>query len=60
MNILAFRNIRTGSSARKLKREQANLLPGRIHQYFLGPLTPMKLTYLREEIQLILKILINA
>jgi predicted AAA+ superfamily ATPase len=29
----------TGSSARKLRRGQANLLPGRIHQYWLGPLT---------------------
>ncbi|MCX5787162.1 MAG: AAA family ATPase [Elusimicrobia bacterium] len=29
----------TGSSARKLKRGQANLLPGRIHSYRLGPLT---------------------
>lgn len=29
----------TGSSARKLRRGQANLLPGRIHQYWLGPLS---------------------
>lgn len=29
----------TGSSARKLKRGQANLLPGRIFTYALGPLT---------------------
>lgn len=29
----------TGSSARKLRRGQANLLPGRIHQYWMGPLT---------------------
>lgn len=29
----------TGSSARKLKRGQANLLPGRVVQYQLGPLT---------------------
>lgn len=29
----------TGSSARKLKRGQANLLPGRIHQYAMGPLS---------------------
>lgn len=28
----------TGSSARKLKRGQANLLPGRIHYFELGPL----------------------
>lgn len=29
----------TGSSARKLKRGRANLLPGRLHTYALGPLT---------------------
>lgn len=29
----------TGSSARKLKRGHANLLPGRIHTYFLAPLS---------------------
>jgi predicted AAA+ superfamily ATPase len=29
----------TGSSARKLKRGGANLLPGRVHTYTLGPLT---------------------
>jgi predicted AAA+ superfamily ATPase len=29
----------TGSSARKLRRGRANLLPGRIHSYRLGPLT---------------------
>jgi uncharacterized protein len=29
----------TGSSARKLRRGRANLLPGRIHMYQLGPLT---------------------
>lgn len=28
----------TGSSARKLRRGQANLLPGRVHAYSLGPL----------------------
>lgn len=33
----------TGSSARKLKRGQANLLPGRILSYELGPLTPQEL-----------------
>jgi predicted AAA+ superfamily ATPase len=33
----------TGSSARKLRRGQANLMPGRIHQYFLGPLTFLEL-----------------
>lgn len=35
----------TGSSARKLKRGRANLLPGRIHTYFLGPLTAVELGY---------------
>ncbi len=29
----------TGSSARKLRRGQANLLPGRVHSYRIGPLT---------------------
>ena len=33
----------TGSSARKLKRGQANLLPGRIVQFELGPLTAEEL-----------------
>lgn len=33
----------TGSSARKLKRGQANLLPGRVLTYSLGPLTPFEL-----------------
>ena len=33
----------TGSSARKLRRGGANLLPGRIHAYSLGPLTPLEL-----------------
>src|SRR3989338_8546269 len=28
----------TGSSARKLRRGNANLLPGRVHTYLLGPL----------------------
>lgn len=35
----------TGSSARKLKRGKANLLPGRIHSYYLGPLTCFELGY---------------
>jgi len=35
----------TGSSARKLKRGGANLLPGRIHTYILGPLTCSELDY---------------
>jgi len=34
-----LRFLLTGSSARKLRRGQANLLPGRIHTYALGPLT---------------------
>ena len=33
-----YRFYLTGSSARKLKRGQANLLPGRVVQYQLGPL----------------------
>lgn len=33
----------TGSSARKLKRGHANLLPGRVHTYSLGPLTRAEL-----------------
>jgi predicted AAA+ superfamily ATPase len=33
----------TGSSARKLRRGRANLLPGRIHTYRLGPLTAAEL-----------------
>ena len=36
-----YRGVRfllTGSSARKLRRGSANLLPGRIHTYNLGPL----------------------
>jgi predicted AAA+ superfamily ATPase len=35
----------TGSSARKLKRGQANLLPGRIFSYELGPLCAAELGY---------------
>jgi len=35
----------TGSSARKLKRGQANLLPGRIFAYELGPLCAAELNY---------------
>ncbi|MBI2340181.1 MAG: ATP-binding protein [Deltaproteobacteria bacterium] len=35
----------TGSSARKLKRGGANLLPGRIHSYHLGPLASSELDY---------------
>ncbi len=35
----------SGSSARKLKRGQANLLPGRIFSYELGPLSAAELNY---------------
>lgn len=35
----------TGSSARKLRRGHANLLPGRIHTYRLGPLVSAELNY---------------
>ena len=35
----------TGSSARKLRRGQANLLPGRMHTYHLGPLAASELAY---------------
>jgi len=35
----------TGSSARKLRRGHANLLPGRVHTYQLGPLTASELNH---------------
>jgi uncharacterized protein len=35
----------SGSSARKLKRGHANLLPGRVHNYYLGPLVASELGY---------------
>lgn len=35
----------TGSSARKLKRGKANLLPGRIHSYTLGPIISGEIDY---------------
>jgi len=35
----------TGSSARKLKRGNANLLPGRVHTYHLGPLVASEMDY---------------
>ena len=35
----------TGSSARKLRRGGANLLPGRIHTYHLGPMSAAELEY---------------
>jgi predicted AAA+ superfamily ATPase len=39
----------TGSSARKLKRGRANLLPGRIHSYELGPITCAELETHRDD-----------
>ncbi len=41
----AWRFFLTGSSARKLKRGQANLLPGRLHTYHLGPLASGELDH---------------
>ena len=35
----------TGSSARKLKHGKANLLPGRVHSYLLGPLAASEMGY---------------
>jgi predicted AAA+ superfamily ATPase len=46
----------TGSSARKLKRGQANLLPGRILTYELGPLTYQELGKDKFSIEKALKI----
>lgn len=40
-----LRFLLTGSSARKLRRGNANLLPGRIHTYRLGPLTSAECGY---------------
>ena len=40
-----FRFILTGSSARKLRRGQANLLPGRVITAHLGPLVARELQY---------------
>jgi len=44
-----LRFILTGSSARKLRRGQANLLPGRIHTFTLGPLVSAELDYVADE-----------
>ncbi len=44
-----LRFLLTGSSARKLRRGQANLLPGRIHTYSLGPLVSSELGYALDE-----------
>lgn len=35
----------TGSSARKLRHGKANLLPGRVHSYSLGPLVASEMAY---------------
>lgn len=40
-----FRFLLTGSSARKLKRGKANLLPGRVHVFHLGPVTCQELQF---------------
>lgn len=40
-----IRFILTGSSARKLRRGHANLLPGRIHTFYLGPLVSGELKH---------------
>jgi predicted AAA+ superfamily ATPase len=40
-----LRFLLTGSSARKLRRGNANLLPGRIHTYHLGPLVTGECDY---------------
>lgn len=40
-----FRFLLTGSSARKLRRGNANLLPGRVHSYALGAVTAREANY---------------
>ncbi len=40
-----YRFLLTGSSARKLRRGGANLLPGRVHAYALGALSARELDY---------------
>lgn len=40
-----LRFLLTGSSARKLRRNHANLLPGRLHTYELGTITSAELDY---------------
>lgn len=40
-----FRFLLTGSSARKLRRGGANLLPGRVHTYHLGPIASAEVGY---------------
>lgn len=44
-NKKGYQFILTGSSARKLKRGKANLLPGRLHTYELGPIIASELGY---------------
>ena len=48
-----FRFVLTGSSARKLRRGEANLLPGRIHTFTLGPLVAAELAYAANEQELL-------
>ena len=40
-----LRFLLTGSSARKLRRGEANLLPGRIHAFRMGPLTSSEMDH---------------
>lgn len=40
-----LRFLLTGSSARKLRRGEANLLPGRLHAYRMGPLTSAEMSH---------------
>ncbi len=42
---MGYQFILTGSSARKLKKGHANLLPGRLHTYDLGPIVSSELSY---------------
>lgn len=44
-NNKGLRFLLTGSSARKLRRGHANLLPGRLHTYELGPIISSELNY---------------
>ncbi len=46
-----YRFLLTGSSARKLRRGNANLLPGRVHVYHLGPITAAELDYQLDTLQ---------
>lgn len=42
---IGYQFILTGSSARKLRRGKANLLPGRVHSFDLGPIVSSELSY---------------